>query len=118
MPSASPSTTALRIRNLDDRVKERLRVRAARHGRSMEAEVRAILADAVAAPGEARACSRRSWTASANWAASNSMAMPRADSPARSFLVRNPGVDRRAASESRSRRTLKGVVFTFAFPPA
>ena len=40
--------SALSIRNLDDRVKERLRVRAARHGRSMEAEVRAILADAVA----------------------------------------------------------------------
>jgi hypothetical protein len=50
--------------------------------------------------------------------AATPMAMPRADSPARSFLVRNPAVDRRAASESRSRRTLKGVVFTFAFPPA
>ena len=45
--------SALSIRNLDDQVKERLRVRAARHGRSMEAEVRAILADAVAVPGEA-----------------------------------------------------------------
>jgi len=43
---------ALSIRNLDDEVKERLRVRAARHGRSMEAEVRAILTDAVAEPGE------------------------------------------------------------------
>jgi antitoxin FitA len=45
--------SALSIRNLDDGVKERLRVRAAQHGRSMEAEVRAILADAVAEPGEA-----------------------------------------------------------------
>jgi antitoxin FitA len=45
--------SALSIRNLDDRVKERLRLRAARHGRSMEAEARAILADAVAEPGEA-----------------------------------------------------------------
>jgi antitoxin FitA len=44
--------SALSIRNLDDRVKERLRVRAAQHGRSMEAEVRAILTDAVAAPGQ------------------------------------------------------------------
>jgi plasmid stability protein len=34
---------AVSIRNLDDRVKQRLRVRAARHGRSMEAEIRAIL---------------------------------------------------------------------------
>jgi plasmid stability protein len=31
-------------------VKERLRVRAARNGRSMEAEIRAILADAVSEP--------------------------------------------------------------------
>jgi plasmid stability protein len=40
--------SALSIRDLDDKVKERLRIRAARHGRSMEAEVRAILTDAVA----------------------------------------------------------------------
>ena len=40
------------IRNLDERVMELLRIRAARHGRSMEAEVRAILVDAVREPGE------------------------------------------------------------------
>jgi len=44
---------AMSIRNLDDRVLERLRVRAARHGRSMEAEVRAILTEAVREPGGA-----------------------------------------------------------------
>jgi plasmid stability protein len=44
---------AVSIRNLDERVKERLRVRAARHGRSMEAEIRAILTDAVSRPEEA-----------------------------------------------------------------
>jgi antitoxin FitA len=44
--------SAVSIRNLDDRVKERLRLRAARHGRSMEAEMRAILTDAVSEPGE------------------------------------------------------------------
>ena len=38
---------AVSIRDLDDDVKERLRVRAARNGRSMEAEIRAILTDAV-----------------------------------------------------------------------
>jgi len=38
---------AITVRNLDDHVKQRLRVRAARHGRSMEAEVRAILVEAV-----------------------------------------------------------------------
>lgn len=44
---------AISVRNLDDQVKERLRMRAARHGRSMESEVRAILLDAVRGPGEA-----------------------------------------------------------------
>lgn len=37
----------LTIRDLDDSVRDQLRLRAARHGRSMEAEVREILADAV-----------------------------------------------------------------------
>ena len=35
---------AVSIRNLDDQVRERLRVRGARLGRSMEAEIRAIAA--------------------------------------------------------------------------
>lgn len=39
---------ALSIRDLDDVVRERLRRRAAQHGRSMEAEVRDILTAAVA----------------------------------------------------------------------
>lgn len=34
---------SLNVRQLDPEVKERLRVRAAQHGRSMEAEARAIL---------------------------------------------------------------------------
>ena len=38
------------IRGLDDHVKARLRQRAASHGRSMEAEVREILAAAVSDP--------------------------------------------------------------------
>ena len=41
---------AISVRNLEDDVKERLRVRAARNGRSMESEVRAILVDAVSEP--------------------------------------------------------------------
>lgn len=41
---------AVSIRNLDDDVKQRLRVRAAQHGRSMESEIRAILVDAVGEP--------------------------------------------------------------------
>ena len=40
----------LNIRNLPDDVHRRLRLRAAEHGRSMEAEARAILAAAIAAP--------------------------------------------------------------------
>ncbi len=43
---------AVSIRDLDDGVKERLRIRAARHGRSMESEIRVILADAVKDPRE------------------------------------------------------------------
>lgn len=35
------------VRDLDDGVRERLRVRAAQNGRSMEAEIRAILTAAV-----------------------------------------------------------------------
>jgi antitoxin FitA len=38
------------VRNLDERVKQRLRRRAARHRRSLEAEVRDILSAAVAGP--------------------------------------------------------------------
>ena len=38
------------IRDLDDGVRDRLRIRAARNGRSMEAEMRAILTAAVAEP--------------------------------------------------------------------
>lgn len=38
----------LTIRNVDAAVKERLRMRAARHCRSMEAEARTILSEAVA----------------------------------------------------------------------
>ena len=38
---------SITIRNLDDDVKTRLRVRAAEHRRSMEEEVRIILRDAV-----------------------------------------------------------------------
>jgi antitoxin FitA len=37
---------AISIRNLDEWVIERIRVRAAEHGHSMEAEVRSILVDA------------------------------------------------------------------------
>jgi len=37
----------LHIRDLKDSVKERIRVRAAQHGRSMEAEARAILEAAI-----------------------------------------------------------------------
>jgi antitoxin FitA len=42
----------LTVRDLDPEVKEKLRRRAARHGRSMEAEARAILAAAVEAEDE------------------------------------------------------------------
>lgn len=40
----------LTIRDLDEDLRRQLRVRAARHGRSMEAEVRAIIREALARP--------------------------------------------------------------------
>jgi plasmid stability protein len=43
MHTDQPHTTTLTIRNVASATKERLRVRAASHGRSMEAELRAIL---------------------------------------------------------------------------
>lgn len=44
------AVAALNIRNLDETVKRRLQVRAAHHGRSMEAEAREIIAEAVREP--------------------------------------------------------------------
>lgn len=38
---------SITIRNLDDEIKQRLRVRAAEHGRSMEEEAREILRRAI-----------------------------------------------------------------------
>lgn len=49
--SKPSSTTALTIRNVDVRLKEALRVRAARHGHSMGAELRDILRRALANEG-------------------------------------------------------------------
>ena len=44
------AVATLTIRGLDDETRARLRVRAARNGRSMEAEVRAILHDLLGSP--------------------------------------------------------------------
>ena len=43
----------LTIRDLDEELRARLRVNAARHGRSMEAEVREILREALTRPAAA-----------------------------------------------------------------
>lgn len=42
--------TSLTIRNFDNTLKTQLRLRATRHGRSMEAEARTILAESLNAP--------------------------------------------------------------------
>jgi antitoxin FitA len=47
-------SSTLTIRKLDDRVKQRLRVRAARNGRSMEEEARRILKSALGAKPSAK----------------------------------------------------------------
>lgn len=46
--------SSITIRNLDPAIKERLRVRAAEHGHSMEAEARRILQAALQRPAKAR----------------------------------------------------------------
>ena len=43
--------STLTIRKIDESLKEKLRIRAARHGHSMEAEVREILEAAMASEG-------------------------------------------------------------------
>jgi plasmid stability protein len=48
MNQIETAMATLTIRNVDAAVKDRLCVRAARHGRSMEAEARTILSEAVA----------------------------------------------------------------------
>jgi len=45
-----PARSTITVRNLDEAVKARLRVRAAEHGRSMEAEARAILRETLLGP--------------------------------------------------------------------
>ena len=47
LPIAATLTASLNIRQLDPSLKEQLRIRAAHHGRSMEAEARAILQEAL-----------------------------------------------------------------------
>ena len=47
-PIEHPPTTTLTVRNVETRLKEKLRIRAARHGRSMEAELRHILRETLA----------------------------------------------------------------------
>jgi antitoxin FitA len=50
MENIEPPMSSVTIRNIDPAIKERLRVRAARNGRSMEAELRAIITEAADAP--------------------------------------------------------------------
>jgi antitoxin FitA len=47
METFEPLMSSVTIRNIDPAVKDKLRLRAARHGRSMEAELRAIVSAAV-----------------------------------------------------------------------
>jgi antitoxin FitA len=50
MENVEITMSSVTIRGIDPAVKERLRVRAAQNGRSMEAELRAIVTEAVEAP--------------------------------------------------------------------
>ncbi len=67
---------ALSVRDLDETVRERLRVRAARHGRSMEAEIRAILTESVSPPNDPRGLAQTLLARSATSAESISNYLP------------------------------------------
>jgi antitoxin FitA len=54
-PGTAPAMSSITIRNLDPAIKERLRVRAAEHGHSMEAEARRILQTTLKGPARAPA---------------------------------------------------------------
>jgi phosphopantothenoylcysteine decarboxylase/phosphopantothenate--cysteine ligase len=84
---------SLTVRQLDERLKAALRLRAARHGRSMEDEVRVILREAAAetAPPEAETPRRRSGNKDKREAGS-SEATERADAPPRIVLIIGGGI--------------------------
>ena len=71
----------LTIRNLDEELRANLRVRAARHGRSMEAEVREILRDAMTRPAAADQLGTRIWQRFATIGAAEFELPPRVDRP-------------------------------------
>lgn len=79
--------STLTIRGLDDETHARLRVQAAQHGHSMEAEVRAILQAAVAPPPPTRGLGSR---IHARFAGLNE---PELELPARSELPRAADFD-------------------------
>ena len=76
----------LTIRNLSDRVRDRLRLRAAKHGVSMEAEARSILAQGV----DERAGRKQSQTVAElqDWIASNRK-RPQSDKNDSAALIRD-----------------------------
>jgi phosphopantothenoylcysteine decarboxylase/phosphopantothenate--cysteine ligase len=84
---------SITIRQLDDALKRRLRLRAARNGRSMEDEARTILRHAAAEDGDAGATPRR--RASASGAPERSIRAPATDPaplPKRVLLIVGGGI--------------------------
>jgi hypothetical protein len=64
MATRVATMAAVTVLCLDDQVKERLRMRPAVHGRSMEPQIRPILWTRSASPATGMACSARSWIGS------------------------------------------------------
>src|SRR5271169_2222996 len=87
---------SLTVRQLDDKLKQRLRLRAARHGRSMEDEVRVILRE----------------TAEDGRAESRDYAKPAAD-PAPVRRARSAAVPDRAVSDPRILLVIGGGVAAY-----
>jgi antitoxin FitA len=79
---------AVSVRDLDESVRERLRVRAAQHGRSMEAEIRAILTDAVTASTDPRGLAQTLLARFGDLGGVDLELPPRADAPRAADLAR------------------------------
>lgn len=79
---------AVSVRDLDDSVRERLRVRAAQHGRSMEAEIRAILTEAVSPAADAEGLGQALLTRFSDLGGVELQPPPRTDAPRAADLSR------------------------------
>jgi plasmid stability protein len=84
-PEGGERMAVITIRGVDDHVKQAIRERAARHGRSMEAELRSILADAAEQGDSSLVASVRTFFADSDW--DPDLIPPREQAPQREIFL-------------------------------